>query len=101
MRNYFRTQLISLFLCLLLCGISVGQTNKQELIVAAAADLQNAFSDLKPIFEKENKCILILNFGSTGLLVQQIKQGAPFDILAAANVSYIEQLEKENLILPN
>lgn len=101
MRVNLKTRLLTLFLCLLLCGISIGQTAKPELIVAAAADLQNAFTDIKPIFEKENHCKLILNFGSTGLLVQQIKQGAPFDILAAANVSYIEQLEKEDLIVPN
>ena len=93
---------LGLWICfLLIVSVSLTKETKPELIVAAAADLQNAFTDIKPIFEKENNCHLILNFGSTGLLVQQIKQGAPFDILAAANVSYIEQLEKENLILPN
>jgi molybdate transport system substrate-binding protein len=100
MKKFFVLLNVCTFFLLAFHSFSVAQT-KQELIVAAAADLQNAFSDIKPIFEKDNHCKLILNFGSTGLLVQQIKQGAPFDILAAANVSYIEQLEKENLILPN
>src|SRR5262249_38149200 len=41
-----------------------------------------------------------LTFGSTGLLTKQIENGAPFDVFAAANESYIAQLEKEGHDLP-
>jgi molybdate transport system substrate-binding protein len=33
-------------------------------------------------------------FGSTGLLAKQLEQGAPFDVFAAANVSYVDQVTK-------
>ena len=39
-------------------------------------------------------------FGSTGMLTRQIENGAPVDLFAAANVSYVDQLEKEGLIVP-
>ena len=35
------------------------------------------------------------------MLTQQISNGAPMDVFAAANVSYIEELEKKGLIVPD
>ena len=40
-------------------------------------------------------------FGSTGLLTQQIENGAPVDLFAAASMSYIDKLDHEGLILPD
>ena len=39
-------------------------------------------------------------FGSTGMLTRQVENGAPFDLFAAANVSYIKELDQKGLILP-
>ena len=38
-------------------------------------------------------------FGSTGTLAQQIENGAPVDLFAAANISYIDSLERKGLIV--
>jgi len=73
----------------------------QEITVAAASDLTNAFNELGREFEATNKIKVVFVYGSTGLLTRQIENGAPMDIFAAANVSYIDQLAQEGLIVPD
>jgi molybdate transport system substrate-binding protein len=62
------------------------------LRVAAAADLGPAFKELAALYQKQTGQPVSLTFGSTGLLAKQILQGAPFDVFAAANTSYIDDL---------
>lgn len=71
------------------------------LTVSAAADLTPPFEELGKLFTSETGIKVTFNFGSTGQLTQQIEQGAPVDLLAAANVSFVEELEQQNLILPD
>jgi len=71
------------------------------LTVSAAADLTPAFEELGRLFTNETGIQVTFNFGSTGQLTQQIEQGAPVDLLAAANVSFVDQLERQDLILPD
>jgi len=75
------------------------QANK--ITVSAASDLTPAFEELGKLFERETGVKVTFNFGSTGQLTQQIESGAPVDLFAAANVRFIEELEKKNLILPD
>jgi len=84
-------------------GWACRHTNNQsqEITVAAAADLTNAFNELGREFETTNKIKVIFVYGSTGLLTRQIENGAPMDLFAAANVSYIDQLAQEGLIVPD
>lgn len=70
------------------------------ITVSAASDLTYAFGEIGRQFEAETGHEVVFNFGSTGQLAQQIEQGAPVDLIAAANVSYIEELEQAGLILP-
>jgi molybdate transport system substrate-binding protein len=72
-----------------------------EITVAAASDLTPAFEELGREFEKVSKIKVVFVFGSTGLLTRQIANGAPFDLFAAANVSYIDQLDMNGLIIPD
>lgn len=61
--------------------------------VAAAADLRFAFAELEPLFEKSNpahKLELIL--GSSGKFMQQLENGAPFDIFFSADVNFPKKL---------
>lgn len=60
------------------------------LRVGAAADLAAAFKDVGAAFEKKSGEKVIFSFGSTGLLERQIAEGAPFDVFAAANVSFAD-----------
>lgn len=71
-----------------------------ELTVGAAADLQFAFTDIAALFEQETGSKVTLVFGSTGQLAQQIESGAPFDLFAAANISFVDQLAEKDLVIP-
>src|ERR1044072_4459479 len=78
---------------------SVSTTAGGELTVAAASDLTPAFEELGREFESANKTKVVFMFGSTGLLTKQIENGAPVDLFAAANVSYVDELDHMGLII--
>ncbi len=81
------------------CRNDSPQTVTKKLTVSAAADLTPAFTEIGQLYEQQTGVKVNFNFGSTGQLTQQIEQGAPVDLFAAANVAYIEELEKKDLIL--
>src|ERR1041384_2226919 len=72
-----------------------------EITVAAASDLTPAFDELGRAFESTYKTKVVFVYGSTGLLTQQIENGAPMDVFAAASMSYIDKLDQEGLIIPD
>ena len=95
-----------MFVCAaaLLAGCGGGTTKgtgPQTITVSAASDLTPAFQEIGRLFEQQEGTKVTFNFGSTGQLTQQIEQGAPVDLFAAANVSFIEGLEKKGLIIPD
>ena len=89
--------------CVTACKDNSRATNasRGELTVAAAADLTPAFEEIGREFESATKTKVVFVFGSTGMLTRQIENGAPVDLFAAANVSYVDELEREGLILPD
>jgi len=75
-------------------------TPVEPLLVAAASDLQLALTEIGQQFEAETGQKVTFTFGSTGNLTTQIENGAPFDILAAANVSFVDRLTEQGLTIP-
>ena len=71
----------------------------QPLTVFAASDLGPAFKQIVPQFERKTRTQVTLVLGSTGMLTQQIRNGAPADVFFAANESFIRELAEENLTL--
>jgi len=96
-----RCCLIILFLAAAGCSRNQSHQKKSEITVAAASDLIPAFEELGKEFEHETGTKVTFSFGSSGLLAKQIENGAPMDIFAAANIDYINNLEKQNLIIPD
>ena len=72
-----------------------------ELVVSAASDLRFAFEELGGRFARETGVRVTLNFGSTGHLAQQIEQGGPVDVFAAANISFVRDLAGKGLVIPD
>lgn len=71
----------------------------QPLEIAAAADLSLAFKDVGAAFEKKTGQKVVFSFGATGLLEKQIAEGAPFDVFAAANQSFVDDAVKSGACL--
>lgn len=71
-----------------------------DLTVSAAASLTNAFKDLAPLFEAAHPGVkLLLNFGASGALLQQIaKGGAPVDVLVSADQETMDQAQAMGLV---
>lgn len=71
------------------------------LIVSAAANLQPALDEIGAQFEKQTGTRVTFNFGSTGQLAQQIVQGAPVDLFAAADRETIDGLAARGFVIPD
>lgn len=67
--------------------------------VAAAADLQFAFTEIGQRFEAQTGQKVVFTFGSTGNLAKQIEHGAPIDLYAAANVAFVEDLKQKGHVI--
>ena len=85
---------------LILLASLAGAQHKQELVIAAAANLTDAFQNLGPKFEAETGIHPVFSFASTAQLTQQIEYSAPFDVFAAADSVHIDELDRKGLLLP-
>lgn len=55
------------------------------LRIAAAADLTDTLTELKPLFGEPVE----FTFGASGLLSKQLQEGAPFDLYFSANAKFV------------
>jgi molybdate transport system substrate-binding protein len=92
MNSYRRLFIASCLLLASFSGWAQQPTNHQELLVAAAADLNPALQELSDGFEKKTGVKVKLSFGASGALTQQIQNGAPFDLFFSADMDYPRQL---------
>src|SRR5690606_3547574 len=71
----------------------------QEITVSAAASLTNAFKELGPRFEAATPGATVrFNFAASGVLLQQIRQGAPVDVFASADQATMDRGMKQSLL---
>jgi molybdate transport system substrate-binding protein len=75
--------------------------NSQEITVAAAANLTDAFAEMAKQFTAKNGIRIVYSFGSTADLTKQIENGGPFDVFASADVEHIEALSQKGLLAPD
>jgi len=80
-------------------GCGAAPPRQAELAVAAASDLTPAFEELGKAFEQTHQVKVTFTFGSSGMLTRQIENGAPLDVFAAANAQFIDNLDKQGLIV--
>ncbi|HEV3411756.1 MAG TPA: molybdate ABC transporter substrate-binding protein [Puia sp.] len=75
-------------------------SQKQEVVIAAAADLKFALDSVVAVFTKANPDVDIkVIYGSSGNFFQQIGNGAPFDLYFSADIDYPRQLKEKGLTL--
>ena len=68
-----------------------------EVSVAVAANFAAPMQKIAQAFEQDTGHKAVLSFGSTGMLYAQIRNGAPYQILLAADEETPNKLEKEGL----
>ncbi|MGE4272375.1 MAG: molybdate ABC transporter substrate-binding protein [Desulfitobacterium sp.] len=115
MKRLLKTMIMgSLILSLLLAGCDSGgnstngsngaanapQVKPTELIISAAASLKDSMGEVQTLYEGKNTQVkLIINYGSSGTLQQQIEQGAPADLFISAGKSQVDALLEKNLMV--
>lgn len=71
---------------------------ENEIVIAAAANLTDAFDELGRRFTAKTGVRVTGSFGATADLAKQIENGAPFDVYAAADVSHVDALAQKGLL---
>lgn len=87
------------WLRLLAWGLGLASSGAQaaELTVAVAANFAAPMQKIAAAFERDSGHRVVLAFGSTGKFYAQIHQGAPFDVLLAADQDTPARLVQEGL----
>lgn len=76
-------------------------TEEQTLTISAAASLTNALKDIGAKFEAEHPGVkLQYNFAASGVLIQQISQGAPADVFVSADQETMKRGVDQKLLDP-
>ena len=71
----------------------------QQLTVSAAASLADAFKEIGRQFEATKSGVTVrCNFAASGVLIQQIAQGAPADVFASADQETMNRGVEQKLI---
>ncbi|MDR7296222.1 molybdate transport system substrate-binding protein [Pelomonas aquatica] len=71
----------------------------QQLTVSAAASLTDAFKAIAPRFEAARPGATVrFNFAASGVLLQQIAQGAPVDVFASADQETMDRAAAQKLV---
>lgn len=92
--------LLLIFLVFLMTGCNQNKPVTSEIMISAAASLQNALQEIKVLYEEENPDIkLLFNFSSTGTLQKQIEQGAPVDLFFSASQDRYESLVEQDIVI--
>ena len=70
---------------------------QQPVTVSAAISLKPALEAMRPAYEAASGDRLVVNYGSSGALLGQIKAGAPVDLFIAAANKQMDELMAANL----
>ena len=87
----------ALLLSLFAAALASTSAQADEVQVAVAANFTAPMQQIAALFEKDTGHKALLAFGSTGKFYAQIANGAPFEVLLAADDETPAKLEKEGL----
>ena len=92
-----RNQLIFVIICFLISLIvsiiysSYKQEKSEPILIGAAASLQPVLEEINTLYPHP----INTTFASSGVIQQQIEQGAPIDIFISASKKQIKSLENK------
>ena len=87
---------------LLAAGCGTQSPGIVELNISAASSLKDVLGELAATYQKSNTGIkLVINYGASGALQQQIEQGAPADIFISAAEQQMQALLRNAIVDKN
>ena len=90
---------VGAFAALAACA-SPSAEREPELLVGVAASLQPVAEAFAERFEAERGASVTLVVGSSGALAEQLRQGAPLDLILSADARRIAALDADGLLAP-
>ncbi|MBX3065540.1 MAG: molybdate ABC transporter substrate-binding protein [Anaerolineae bacterium] len=93
--------LVALLLALsAICATQSVQAQDKTLTVFAASSLTDAFKEIADSFEAANAGVeVIFNFAASSALATQLKEAAPADVFASANMKQMDVVQKAGRIV--
>lgn len=83
---------------LMMVVISAGAQQKIKVSVAAAANLRDVMAEIESLYEQQNPQVdLAINYGASGMFVQQIANGAGYDLFFSADQDYAQSIYDKGL----
>lgn len=85
-------------LCTIILSLLPLLAQAQALTVSAAASLTDAFKEIGARFDAAKGSTTRFNFAASGVLIQQILQGAPVDVFVSADQQTMDRGIKEKVL---
>ena len=78
---------------------AMGPAQAVDLTVSAASSLTQTFKEIAQNYESRFPGVkVLLNFGASGALLQQLSKGAPVDVFASADQETMNLAEQQGLV---
>lgn len=75
-----------------------GPVERRAVRIAAASDLKFALEELQPLLDVQHPGVTVkATYGSSGTFLQQITEGAPFDVFLSADLEFPQRLADAGL----
>jgi len=87
-------------LCVLIFALATPASAGQPVRVFAAASLTNALNDIAVEWEKAGHAKPSLAFAASSALAKQIEAGAPADVFASADLTWMDYLDQRGKLQP-
>jgi molybdate transport system substrate-binding protein len=91
---------IGTLLLIVLAAVSLlgGPACASDVTMFAAASLKNALDDAVTRYQAKTGRKVVVSYAASSALAKQIEAGAPADIFFSADLDWMDELEKKNLI---
>ena len=79
-------------LSIVLAGCATAESTEPDVYVAAASDTRDAFTELAAELKASDQIDVEFVFGSSGMLREQVLNGAPYDVYVSANTAFVGEI---------
>lgn len=94
---------ISRYFCIIIVTLlcTAFSARAETVNVFAAASMKTALDDVAKLWKTQSGKEIVATYGSSGTLAKQIAEAAPADIFISADLAWMDDVAKKNLIRPD